>query len=316
MARLRKAIFNNGVYFLTLSTASGIMLPANPLMNFLLKSALLRAQMHHNINISHLITNGTHLHMISRVWNPEDIPKFMERFKTESAHYINRLIGRKNVNVWCRSYDSPRLLNPEDVISKIIYLYTNPVKDGIISSIDIYPGVSTWKSFKSPKSHLKGQLISRDSVFEISQSIGELGFRKIRSLLLKTAGKQKTIKIDHNDWMKAFEDLDVKEVNNEIFQEIKIKEKEQEESKRNFMGVHKLINQGINLSYVPKRSGRKMWCICSNKEQRKRYINSLKLLAEEAYGVYKDWCLGDISKAMPVGMFAPRMPTRANLICG
>jgi molybdopterin biosynthesis enzyme MoaB len=28
--------------------------------------------------------------LIVRAVNPEDIPGFMERFKTESAHYLNR----------------------------------------------------------------------------------------------------------------------------------------------------------------------------------------------------------------------------------
>ena len=77
MPRLRKAIFNNAVYFLTLSTESGIMLPANPLVKFLIGSAMLRALEHHPIKISHYIVNGTHIHMIVRVWNPEDMPGFM-----------------------------------------------------------------------------------------------------------------------------------------------------------------------------------------------------------------------------------------------
>ena len=98
MPRLRKAIFNNGVYFLTLSAESGIILPANPLTRFIVGAAMLRALKHHPIRISHYIVNGTHIHMIVRVWNPEDIPGFMERFKTESAHYINRVLGRSRVS--------------------------------------------------------------------------------------------------------------------------------------------------------------------------------------------------------------------------
>ena len=114
MPRLRKAIFHNGVYFLTASTEQGIMIPCNPLMNFLMKSALLRALKHHPINISHFIFSTTHLHMIVRAYNPQDIPGFMERFKTESAHYINKILGRKKRTIWCSGYDSPRLLTPKD----------------------------------------------------------------------------------------------------------------------------------------------------------------------------------------------------------
>ena len=71
------------------------MLPANYLTEFIVMAALLRAQKHHPVVISHFLVSGTHIHMIVRVDNPEDIPGFMERFKTESAHYINRSLGRK-----------------------------------------------------------------------------------------------------------------------------------------------------------------------------------------------------------------------------
>jgi len=187
--RLRKAIFNNGVYFLTLSAESGIILPANPLTRFIVGAAMLRALKHHPITISHYIVNGTHIHMIVRVWNPEDIPGFMERFKTESAHYINRVLGRTKHTIWCSSYDSPRLLNLDDVIDKIVYTYTNPVKDGLIHSINNYPGMSSWNSFNSRKSHMRAQLIGRDQVFEVDQSLGESGFKRKTKLLSKLAGR-------------------------------------------------------------------------------------------------------------------------------
>ncbi|MCB0334870.1 MAG: transposase, partial [Bdellovibrionales bacterium] len=95
MPRLRKFIFHGDVHFITLSVEEGIMLPANYLTEFIVMAALLRAQKHHPVVISHFLVSGTHIHMIVRVDNPEDIPGFMERFKTESAHYINRSLGRK-----------------------------------------------------------------------------------------------------------------------------------------------------------------------------------------------------------------------------
>ena len=144
MARLRKAIFNGGVYFITTSTENGIMLPANPLVKMLLLSALKRAFDLHPLKISHLIINGTHLHFLLRCYNPEDIPAFMERFKTESSHYLNKLLGRRKRTIWCDSYDCSRILTPSRAIKKIVYLYTNPVKDQLISSITQYPGLSSW----------------------------------------------------------------------------------------------------------------------------------------------------------------------------
>ena len=72
--------------------------------------------------------------------------------------------------------------------------------------------------------------------------------------------------------------------------------------------------QGIDLNYISKRSGRKMWCICSDVKKRKIYLSFVKHLAKEAREIYFKWKAGSTDLAMPIGMFPPRMPLQANLI--
>ena len=118
--------------------------------------------------------------------------------------------------------------------------------------------------------------------------------------------------------MKAFEVKNPQEINQEILSMIKEAELEvnQERQKENkpFIGATKLVNQGIDLDYRSKRSGKKMWCLSGNREKRKTYINWGKNLASEAYDVYCGWCRGDTSRRMPLGMFSPCMPVVANLV--
>jgi len=80
------------------------------------------------------------------------------------------------------------------------------------------------------------------------------------------------------------------------------------------MGAKRLCNQGINLDYISKRSGRKMWCISSDIKERRIYLSFVKRLAKEAREVYFKWKSGATGLAMPIGMFAPCMPLQANLI--
>ena len=316
MPRLRKALFHNHIYFITCSVESGIMLPANPLVSFLIKSALIRAQEHHPIKISHLIVNGTHMHMIVRVINPEDICGFMERFKTESAHYLNRLLGRKKRTIWCSGYDSPCLIELDRVIEKIVYLYTNPVKDGLIDSINHYPGISSWQIFKSNRNRLKASMITRDLVSAVNQNQDFSAYERSKKLIAKYCEKPKLIKIETDDWMKAFGQIDSREINQEIIRLIEERENEisKEREGRSFMGAFKLINQGIDLTYQPVRSGRKMWCICRDVNLRKRFIGWIKDLVATAREAYKEWKIGDTKIRMPAGMFAPRMPVLENLV--
>ena len=318
--RLRKFIFHNHVHFITCSVEEGIMLPANPLAQFLVKAAIIRAQMLHPVKISHFLVNGTHLHMIIRVDNPEDIPGFMERFKTESSHYLNRLLGRHKRTIWCSGYDSPRCKNIEDVVDKIVYTYANPNKDGLIDSIDNYPGLSSWHMFNGRQRRMFGTFISRDEFHFVDQSQNGLAFKRLSKKLAKR-GKLKEIQLDPNDWLKAFgvwSKEEINEINNSIIELIKTEEIEkQEEYKKegkSFMGREKLENQGISPNYQRKKQrGKKLWVICKDKEERKMYIVFLKELAREARDIYKEWCKGNSSCRMPIGVFAPRMPVVANL---
>lgn len=319
--RLRKFIFNNHVHFVTSSVEEGIMFPANPLAQFVVKAALLRAQNLHDVKISHFIVNGTHIHMILRVENPEDVPRFMERFKTESATYLNHILGRHKRTIWCKGYDSPDCINLEDVMNQIVYLYDNPVKDGLINSIDNYPGLSTWDLFNGSQKRIFGTFLSRDDFYPIDQNQDYNGFKKCAKRLARS-GTLKEVKFDPNDWLKAFgvtEQEDIDDINDSIRTMIKEREKtkqeEYEEEKKSFMGRKKLEDQGIDIHYQRKKQkGRKHWVICKNKEQRKLYIAFLKELAKEAREVYEAWCKGDTARRMPMGVFAPRMPVVANLI--
>ena len=322
MPRLRKFIFNNDVHFVTFGVEEGIMLPANPLVTFILKGALLRAQKHHPVKISHFVVNGTHIHMIVRVDNPEDLPGFMERFKTESAHYLNKLLGRRKRTVWCEGYDSPRLKNIADVVEYIVYTYINPVKDGLIDSINNYPGLSTWHLYTSNQKKLFARVFSRDSLFVVNQDISYKGFKKVQKILSKTSGKLEQLAIFPNDWMRSFgieQQGDIDEINQRILERIKESEdtiqRERDRQSKPFFGRKALENQGIELTYIPKRKGgKKMWCLCSNRTERKIYISFLKRLALKASEVYQEWKRGNTALRMPEGVFAPRMPVVANLV--
>ena len=315
MPRLRKAIFNRQVHFITASVEEGIMLPANPLVKQLILSAMARAHEHHPIEICHYIVNGTHIHMIVIVNNPMDIPGFMERFKTESAHYLNRLLGRKKRTIWCDSYDSPALLTVDDVIKKIVYLYTNPVKDGLIDSINHYPGLSSWENYQKNQNTIKTPLLSRDDIQIVQQDSGWKIFNNMKKLLLKAAQRTAKIELNPNGWLRAFDNENfTSEINTEINHKIKEQEELLVKEKSSFMGKTKLENQGIKLDYQSNRKGKKMWCICSDIKRRINYILYIKSLCEEAKAVYEKYILGDFSEPYPPGLFPPRLPLLCNLL--
>jgi hypothetical protein len=87
-----------------------------------------------------MIVEGTHIHLVLVVIDPDDINAFFRHLKTESADMINGLLGRNNRTLWCEGYDSLIVLSPERALMAIACLYANPAQDNFETSIDRYQG--------------------------------------------------------------------------------------------------------------------------------------------------------------------------------
>ena len=318
MPRPAKLIFNNTALFITTSVEEGFMFPTNPLIESILLSCLARAQQLHPVEVSHFVVEATHVHFIARVGNPDDIKGFMERFKTESAHAINRLLGRKKRTIWCAGYDSPVLLTVDTAIDKIAYTYLNPSNDNLAESIGDYAGFSSWKAFLEGSTKFKAKLIARTDI----QPLKVMDERSYQSAADSLAKDKPDIEftISPNAWMKCFgitAEEDIAKINERIKQRVRDEEKKSQAQRlaagRTVMGKSYLLNQRIGAAYTPNRDGKRMYCISSDIELRKQFISWVKRLIAEAKEVLAQWRLGNIIP-YPLGLYPPSFPKLASLI--
>jgi len=291
-------------------------------MELLVWSALASAQAMYPVKAIALEVEGTHVHLMLLVENPDDVKDFMRHFKTESAHSINSLLGRKQRTVWCDGYDSPPVLTIEAMFEKLVYLYTNPAKDNLEESIDEYPGVSTWKMFCSGDTTRRCVRVRRPAVEALpSQELTYEEFKQRAESLIQESKESCNFTIYPNAWFKVFGIYDrrTKHKFNALLKEaVKAREREFSERRqregRTVLGKERLKSQGINPSYESKRAGRRMWCISSDKDLRKRFISKIKDLLAEASQVLKRWRSGDFSLSYPLGLYPPSMPKLAEPI--
>lgn len=319
MPHLPKLLLNKHVVFVTTSVEEGFPFPPNPLINLLLLSSLARAQHHHPVSISHYLFESTHAHFMILVENPEDVVGFMERFKTESSHAVNRLLGKKKHTIWCEGYDSPTVLTLDKAIDKIVYLYTNPSKDNLEDTLDRYPGLSSWGAFRSGKHTKRCAYIRRDELYELRRT--DLSLKQFEGLARRLRNKAE---IDHvfrlkpDSWMEAFgvhAEAERAQINTEIVRRIGEREAEYRAVRSSpVVGAKRLMLRPMDTPYIPKRTGRKMWCLSGDIDLRKRFIAAAKALVKEAKRIYQRWRVGDFSRPYPLGLFAPRVPKLANPI--
>jgi len=312
-----RILLNKSVILVTARVEEGLPFVPTVFLNLIFWSVIARAQSLYSTTICHLIIMGNHVHFIMVVDNPESIVRFMERFKTETAHAINRLLGRKKRTVWCDDYDAVPMLTIEDAVTKIAYLYTNPQNAGLVKSIEEYPGVNSWKMFESNELNVECSWIRRTFISKLKTFSVSLSHQKdIANELVSKATKKHSFTLSPNAWMGCF---GIKKSETEIYNaRIRASVREQEASllktKKSFIGQAALTLQPLNKSYSSKKFSPRMYCICHDIPLRIGFIYWIKGLLSKARGVYQRWKQGDFSIPYPPELFPPRFPRIANAI--
>ena len=106
------------------------------------------AAQRHSVDVMDFIQMSNHLHdgIYDRYGNA---PAFYEMFHKLLAKCMNALRGR-----WENFFSSEqvcvvRLETREDLINKLVYIATNPVKDGLVERVDDWPGASGYRALLS-----------------------------------------------------------------------------------------------------------------------------------------------------------------------
>ena len=313
---------HGSVLFCTLSLEEGLLLLANPLCQATVKSCLAAAWALYPVRICHIIVEATHIHLVIVVINPDHVDAFFRHFKTESAHMINGLLGRKKRTLWCEGYDSPIVLTPKRALLAIAYLYANPAKDNLENSIDRYPGFSSWKMFQSGKFTRHWKRLRRPQFTAITRDANNhRGYTKLAEEILAASNEVQTFTLEPNAWLEAFGyrlPEEQGELNRQLVAHIRLLELRAEKrrtlEKKRVLGRERLIAQVFDITYRPRRKGRRMWCLAEKRSVRVEFIRFFRLLMQKARAVREQWKLGDVTVPYPPGLYPPSMPKLANAL--
>ena len=320
MSRPPRILLPKTVVLLTSRVQQGLPFVCTPLMEMILWSALAVAQNLYPVKIIAFVIMGNHIHLVVLVEDPEVVESFMERFKCETAHAVNRLLGRRQVTVWCEGYDSPVILTIDDLIEKLAYVYANPVRAHRSDSITSYHGVSSWNMFASETALKEVKRIRRPFVQPLPK--GRLTAKQqmqLASLVATQATETLEFKLTPNAWNVAFPNSVTREVLNkrvnQRLEEIYIEMAEQRQKNRiTLPSAQEVISQLLDTPYTPKKFGRRMWCICRDIPLRIAFIKFIQGLRAKARQVRLQWISGDRSVPFPIGLFPPSQPPLANLL--
>jgi hypothetical protein len=260
------------------------------------------------------------MHLVLVVNDPDDVEAFFRHFKTESAHMINRLLGRDKRTLWCEGYDSPIVLTPRRALIAIAYIYANPAKDNLESSIDRYPGFSSWRMFQSGSLTRQWKRLRRPQFAAITRDAHNArGYTKFASQILAATEEMQTFTLEPNAWMEAFgyhTSEEQEKINEQLVARVRLlearAEKKRTREKKSVIGRERLLAQVFDTTYRPKRRGRRMWCLSEKRSARVEFIKFFRGLMRKARAVREMWKLGDVTAPYPPGLYPPSMPKLAN----
>ena len=80
------------------------------------------------------------------------------------------------------------------------------------------------------------------------------------------------------------------------------------------VGAKRLMQEGMDTTYVSKTHAKRMLCISWNKELRMRFIQFVKDLRAAAREVLQKWRQGMTGIPFPAGLFPPSFPRLSNIL--
>src|SRR5215207_5790135 len=130
---------------------SRYLLRPDSLLNEIVLGVLGRAQRLHPVEISAFFVASNHYHILAWVPDAERMADFMGYFQTNVAREVGRLREWKD-KIWSRRYEAIVISDePAAQVDRLRYVLSNGVKEGLVTRVEDWPGISLVKNVLSGK---------------------------------------------------------------------------------------------------------------------------------------------------------------------
>ncbi len=328
MPRRRRLFKSRALYEICFRARNSLPLSCCKIIETLIKSSIARTQRDDKVIICHDLWNGSHCHMLVVSQDSEQLKRFYEELQKRITDYMKRLLGINYLNIWEGYPMVAEIADLKAAKSRISYIYANPAQDNLESSIERFPGYSSWNDFNECRSRLSASTsikvpwVRLPTIPKLKTLIvNDDQSRRINKLFSLRNRDIHILKREPNAWMRCFNiknDSDVLAINDEIMKNVRIRE-QLASDKRNkkgwlVMGFKALKSQPIMKSHSPKKRSRKIFVISSIKKLRINIIQNFKKFCDICKDCYKQWRLGNFKIEWPLGAFKPPLPPMVNLL--
>lgn len=323
MPRARRIFESNAVYEISFRAREGIPTPGNDLITTILESIIARAARKMAIHLSDMIWMGNHVHLIVVSRDIGHLSRFYAELKKRITDFTKKFLGLKHLTLWRERPMVAKILDVPTLISRLIYIYSNPQSSNLTATIEEYPGLNTWRQFvNAPATPLAAYVkkVPWIRLPHLETLTSNQPSKSVQDMLIQKFSRiKKKIPLIIEPF-KAFSALGVtshtrlEECRKEVIAGVRKKEaeltKQRQEQKITPLGVVRLSCTPILAPYKPDITKRysRPYVLGSSVKTRKAVIASMKLIAKRARQAYlNERYSRTVQGDWPPGVFRPPM---------
>ena len=323
MPRSPRVISEHSLYEITPRAREGLPLPPTKTTNEILSGILARVQRDDKVTLTNYIWMNNHAHLHVLPSDAYKLPLFYCELQKKVTDSVRTLLGKKSLRIWEDRTGVMLVANLETAIDRLAYLFCNPAKSGLVDSIDLYPGLSSWKAFCSCPPSVDAE-VSITALWHPVSSLPKLppgrtlSESQDSSCLTQLQGDKDAVKhtltIKPLAWLAAYgitEEKEIERIRQEVIALVRDREAGYREERRisntPVIGVKMLKRQEYYKAHQPKKKTRKVFVLCSDKELRIALIVTFKSIFTTCRECYQNVKKG-IAVIWPKGTFIPWLP--------
>ena len=314
MPRTRRYIEPGRPYELILRVREGLPFRPGPLINTLLEGIMARAQRDNKVTICHYLWMSNHVHMIFIPHDPLSCVNFYQEIQKKITDTFKKLLGKRRLCLWEGDAVLAQILDVRKAVERVAYLYANPARANLVSSIENYPGASSWDAFyhkdEEPKEvpWLQLPTIHKLPSLSLTRKVEE----KILSELKVKSVVGHGLQVKPRALIEAFGiETDMRESIIEVIRSKELTaERVRRETKKTVKSRALLMQECINAPHLPKKrlGENRIFVLSSCRELRTSFINAIKIFSARCMNCYQMLRKGIEKIPWPMGAFRPWAP--------
>jgi hypothetical protein len=250
-----------------------------------------RAQRDNKVDLCHFVDMNNHSHNLAVSHTAQELAKFYMEVQKKTTDAVKALVGIPYLSLWEDRPAVARVVDLEAVINRIVYIYCNPSNAALCDSIEEYAGINTWSAFLACEPAVDAEVTIDARWYPVSE-IPRLPARSLspsqdaalhRELLRSEGAHSHPIVLKPFKWLEQFgitEPLRIENIRKQIIS--RVREKERVNAAARATANTRYVPSSVQMRepymkpHKPKKKERKIFIICSDKEQRIKIIQDYK----------------------------------------